>query len=119
MKSIQLMESELQDEYSFRKKVNKCLKWLKEGELSHIFVWGADSSTGEGSQIRIWYNEAQDTYYGMTSAGELRKCKAVHMVYQHIVKDYFDLYDEEGIKLVKPSNSVADTIYKHIYKGDL
>ena len=51
------MESELQYEYSFRKKVNKCLKWLKEGELTHIFVWGADSETGEGSQIRIWYNE--------------------------------------------------------------
>ena len=31
----------------------------------------------------------------------------------------FETYDEEGIKLVKPSHSVADTIYKHLYKGDL
>ena len=119
MKSVQLMESLLTEEYSFRKKVNKCLQWLKEGELSHIFVWGADSETGEGSQIRMWYNQQQDTYYGMLSTGEIRKCKAVHMVYQHIVKDYFDLYDEEGIKLVKPEGSVADTLYKHLYKGEM
>lgn len=119
MKSIQLMESELQDKYSLRMKVNQCLKWLKEGELSHIFVWGASSETGEGSQIRIWYNESQDTYYGMTSGGELRKCKVVKMVYQHIIKGYFDTYDEEGIKLVKPEESVADTLYRHLYKGEV
>lgn len=119
MKSIQLMESELQDYYSFRKKILVCLEWLKQGELSHFYAWGADSETGEGSQVRIWYNKTQDAFYGMTSAGEVRKSSTEHMVYQYFIQDSFATYDEEGIHLVKPSDSVADTLYRHLYKGDL
>ena len=41
------------------------------------------------------------------------------MVYQHIIKDYFDTYDEEGIEIYLPEGSTADSIYRHFYKGDL
>ena len=119
MKSRALMESILEEQFSFRARVNKCLEWLKEGDLSYIRVWGVDTTTGEGSIIRMWYNSQQDTYYGMTSSGELRKCKVFKMVYQHIIKDYFDTYDEEGIELYLPEGSTADSIYRHFYKGDL
>lgn len=119
MYSKYTLEEILEGHFSLRYKVTKCLYWLKTGELSHIFVWGADSETAEGSQIRLWYNKAQDTFYGMLTSGEIRKCSAPHMVYQHIVKDTFDTYDEEGIHVVRATESTADRLYKHLYKGDL
>lgn len=116
--SIEEMEEILETMPMFSTKVRQALTWVKEGELAYINVWGADSKTGEGSQIRLWYNHLQETYYSRMSTGMILKCKSFRMVYQHLVKKHFDEYDEQGIKLYK-TDKLANGLYKHLYKGDL
>lgn len=115
-KSLDLLNALLLQENTHKKKVNLCLKWLKEKEISHIVVWGLDTTTGEGSQIRMWYNEEQDRYYGLLSTGAVRSCSPGKLVYNHIVSDTFDFYDEEGVKLYQEEESIADTIGRHLQK---
>lgn len=116
---IQEMEEILDSLPQFSTKVRQALTWVREGQLSHINVWGADSKTGEGSQIRLWYNHLQETYYSRMSTGAILKCKSFRMAYQHLVKVHFEDYDEKGIKLYKTTESVADTIFRHLHKGDI
>lgn len=85
-------------------------KLLAQGEITSFTVWG--ETDGEGSQVRIFYDEHEQRFFSLTTTCKKNKTNQAQYVYNALCNS-LEGFDTYGIDL-HYTRTTVDTIARHL-----